>query len=476
VKVRIWLILLFMLPFSALTAQDALSILESLPPPQVEYKTAPANSYPTSNPGQEKILPTEIQPPPEKSLAIDTKKIIEQVTPRPIKSLANVVQSISSPPASETRPIKESTRNEVIYQKPAEIQATRVKVVEAPSKAYQSFRTLQKNSLIAEWQAAMQQNLQLFTDCIELSQKIPASDKTAAKEGKESEETEDGGEETTEETGDSKSFDSVFAKVKGLQKKEKWKDIIETFEENPDAAETKEGLEFILEASLNQEKPDVNSIRRNGNSLLKLDKKNAWGNYAMAYYYYNSRKPNATKGAQHLDTALKAKKPPPGASKLYWMTLLKKLWIVGLLLLGAIIGGINHVMKKKKAAQINLDDISDASSQGENSVEAPTEPSPGLAGKLKPLLDKLQPILDKIRRKKPQEKLEEVLETTATQPETTADESSTDENQAASEEIPAPETTENVDQPPELPDSAEPATDPQPEIPPPPPDTSEEEN
>ncbi len=471
-KSAVWLILLFLLPFSTLTAQDALSILESLPPPQVEYQTAPENSYPTVQTEPEKLLPTQIETPQPKSVSVDTEKLIDQVTPQPFKSLAGIVKNISSSPASETKPLKASTKNEAIYEKPAEIQTAKVKVVEAPSKAYQSFRTLQKNSLVEEWQVAIQKNLQLVSDCIELSQQQPIADKTVPKGDKE--ETEEGTDESAEEPGDSKSFDSVFAKVKGLQKKEKWKEIIETFEENPDAGETKEGLEFILEALLNQEKPDVNSIRRNGNSLLQLDKKSAWGNYAMAYYYYNSRKPNAAKGAKHLDEALKAKKPPPGASKLYWMNLLKKLWIVGLLILGAIIGGINHVIKKKKAAQIILDDNESPPQEG-ITEEAPALPSSGLAGKLKPLIDKLQPLLDKIRKKKPGNQQDSGANATKAPPEATKPDNTPDDAQGISEVAPENEELASSDQASQRPESNEHSAAAEPEISPPLPENSEEE-
>lgn len=385
----LWLTILLVVLASIVAAQDPLTILDQLPPPEVEYETAPVNSYPHEEQKVVEEYPKLVPPEPEPA-NIDTGKLIDQSTPASFKSLANLVKTISTPQASKTVEISEE-KNEIQVSKPAQIDPTKIKIVPARSKAYQSFKILQNNQLISDWQSSLQQNYQLFCESIELSQKFSQN---SAQKGEEASEEE--GEEGAE-----KSFDAVFAKAKGLQKKEKWSEIIELFQENGEAADSKEGLEMILESRLNEAKTDLNSIKRSGDRLARLDKKNPWANYALAYYFYNAKKPNPTKASNYLNLALKAKNPPPGASKLYWTALLKKLWMVPLLLLAALIGGVNHVMKKKKAAKLLL-------AEGESSEpESTTEPTSdagktGLAAKLSPLLKKLQPLLDKLKKKKPE--------------------------------------------------------------------------
>jgi len=399
--------LVFILAISGtLQAQDPLSILEQLPPPEVEYPKAPAKSYPPLEIDQadDEDYAAEVAPvnaPPLPPPKIDTKKLIEQNTPRVVKSLSNLIKNISQPEASKTaviasspqvmaananrkktaKPLTDAKEKKVKISKPLPIQ----------TQVYQALKTLRKNPLIDEWDIALKKDYQLFLDAIALSQKMSAknADSEEPVDGKEVSETEDGQEK-------GKSFDSVFAKIAGLKKSEKWKDIANLLKDNPEAAETPEGLELSIEANLSLEKPNTMAAKRSADALLKKDKQNGWANYAMALHFYNAKKPNTAKASTHLDLALKAKNPPAGASKLYWSMMLKKIAPVVLILLAGIIGGINQIIKKKKAARALLEGEGQAQPE-QIPAEAPVS---GLAAKLKSLFEKLAPLLQKFQKKK----------------------------------------------------------------------------
>jgi hypothetical protein len=323
------------------------------------------------------------------------------------------------------------------------------KIAAPKVNVYDNFVTLGKNQLIAEVEQSLQQNYDLFVNVVELSQKLEAekAEKEAEKDVEEVEETE------------GKSYDAVFAKAEGLKKKEKWSDIESLFSDNPEAGDTQEGLEYQLEAKLNAKKPNYFHSKRIADQLIKKDKKHPLANYALALYYYNAKRPNPTKAASHLDIARNAKNPPAGASKLYWMTLLKKLWIVILILVAAIVGGIDYLRKKKKKQAALTEDISEANSEGEDNEEGkqPEEAEPAsksklqeklgplleklnpVKEKLKPVLDKLAPLLAKLKKKKKEEQAEisadddQVIDTEADGEELTED-SSEGEDEAESEE------------------------------------------
>ncbi|MFZ5950676.1 MAG: hypothetical protein ACOYXC_08220 [Candidatus Rifleibacteriota bacterium] len=400
--------LIFILGLSTiLQAQDPLAILEQLPPPEVEYPKAPAKSYPPAELDQtdEDDMSAEVAPvnaPPLPPPKIDTKKLIEQNTPRVVKSLSGLIKSISQPTASKTTEIASSPKAVAVKAaeskdgaKPlneAEVKKPKIiKPLPIQTQAYQALKTLQKNPLIDEWDSALKKDYSLFLEAIELSQKM-----SAEKEGSEDPVEGEEGSETEEGKEKGKSFDSVFAKAAGLKKSEKWKDIANLMKDNPEAAETPEGLELSIEANLSLEKPNIMAAKRSADALLKKDKENGWANYAMALHFLSAKKPNTEKGSTHLDLALKAKNPPAGASKLYWSMMLKKIVPVFLILLAGIIGGINQIIKKKKAARALLE--GDGQAQPEPvSSEVPVS---GLAAKFKPMLEKLAPLLQKFQKKK----------------------------------------------------------------------------
>ena len=196
-----------------------------------------------------------------------------------------------------------------------------------------------------------------------------------------------------------KGADALFVKIKNLKKKEKWKEIKKLLSKNEEIAATKKGLQYQIEAELNGKKISYSRAKNAASKLLKEDKKNPWGNYAMALYYHNSRKPKPKRVSKYLSLALKAKNPPPGASTLYWTILLKKIWFIPVLLIAGIIGGIVHLKKKKT---IVLEEISDQNSDQQETSEAPIEPEirpEGWKGKLFDIKQKLKPFIDKITQK-----------------------------------------------------------------------------
>jgi hypothetical protein len=444
-------LLVGLVPTSLLASEDAFSILENLPAPEVKYEKAPVNSYPEIDFPSRQQIQKPVEPEPKPGKPIDPKQLIDKVAPPAMKSISRLVENLARPLEIKATDTSDTGEDEPLVDGSMGRRAPTGKFkIAAPNvNVYDNFVTLGKNQLIAEVEQSLQQNYDLFVNVVELSQKLEAekAEKEAEKDVEEVEETE------------GKSYDAVFAKAEGLKKKEKWSDIESLFSDNPEAGDTQEGLEYQLEAKLNAKKPNYFHSKRIADQLIKKDKKHPLANYALALYYYNAKRPNPTKAASHLDIARNAKNPPAGASKLYWMTLLKKLWIVILILVAAIVGGIDYLRKKKKKQAALTEDISEANSEGEDNEEGkqPEEAEPAsksklqeklgplleklnpVKEKLKPVLDKLAPLLAKLKKKKKEEQAEisadddQVIDTEADGEELTED-SSEGEDEAESEE------------------------------------------
>lgn len=376
-----------------MASDDALSILDSLPAPEVEYDKAPINSYPDSP--KESLRRTgstaqPVEPSLNKQKSFPSNQILKNISSPALESVTRMIKNLSRAPI-ETKKIESNNADASAIASLAK----KIEIVEKKSNLLRNFETLKKNKLVTSLQESLLKDYTLAVSVLELSQRL--HDQKGQSEGEESWENEK----------DAKSFDAIFAKAKGLQKKEKWKDIQTLFKSNAEAGETKEGLEYQIEAELNSAKPKYSSARRLANELVKLNKTNPWANYALALFYQNLKRPNTKKASSHLAIALKAKKPPAGASKLYWMMLLKKLWIVLLAILAAIIGGVSHLVKKKKAASLAAEDS--APGEGEAAPVVAAEPPSGkfhemkakILEKLKPVIAKLEPLLSKLRKKKP---------------------------------------------------------------------------
>ena len=173
--------------------------------------------------------------------------------------------------------------------------------------------------------------------------------------------------------------------------------------ENPEAGETVEGLRFQIEAEVNSAKPNYMNAQRFARQLLESEGDDPLGHYAMAMFYYNSKKPNLTQAKKSLDIALKAKNPPAGASSLYWTMTLKGLAIPLLLVFAGLAGGVAHFIKKRKAAAVATlleneatpaKDVDPAAPTAAS--ESPPPPASGLKAKLQAISEKIRELLKKM--------------------------------------------------------------------------------
>ncbi|GAB4275497.1 MAG: hypothetical protein Kow0029_16710 [Candidatus Rifleibacteriota bacterium] len=391
------------------TTIDPLSVLDSLPPPEVRYDKAPSQSYPPKP--NEKLILTPITPPSqplETDKKMVQKKIIESLDSPHINSFKKLINNLSRPPiinASQSEDLNENedstSENEKSLSKPR-----KTRKITKVTKTLQNFYMV-KDAIIDSFMKSWRENYEFSLEALDYAQKFQEAEIQKEKEKQANEKAE----EKTAEEEEAKSFDGIHAKALALKKKEKWKDIKKLYEENEGASNTTQGMEYLIEAELHESKPNYFGAKRLADQILKKDPKNPLANYALALYYYNHKKPNPAKAAKYLDIALKAKKPPEGASKLYWMMLLKKFYIILLLLLAGIIAGVNQFIKKRKAvANLQIAEGESNIAGDGTSESTPQVPaaSPGklddikatIKQKLKPVIDKLEPILNKIRKKK----------------------------------------------------------------------------
>jgi hypothetical protein len=396
---------------------DPLSVLEQMPAPEVNYEVAPKESYPASEPKSvDKDFSGPVMPAKKLSSALDGKKIIENLVEdgkTQIKRFAPVIEELSRPAekvASQSQDVKTSIDKAKPGRKTEKKPKPRTRVKQTNIK--ENLETLAAMPLIASAQALVKNALEASNEEVaakaEKGQKEEEKTKessdptTKTNENKAQKEEEKAPEEDEKETSEEgkNSWDSVLAKAKGLQKKENWKGIKKLFADNPEAGETKAGLEYMLEAELNATKPNSRHYKRYADQLLTKDRKNGLANYALALYYFNARRPNPAKASSHLAIALKAKNPPPGASKLYWTNLLKSSWKIILILIAAIIGGIDYLRKKKKKAKGEINALD--GDEGRPQPEKDTKSAGKLGGIKAKLLEKLAPIMNKIKKKKPE--------------------------------------------------------------------------
>ena len=403
---------------------DPEEILRKLPPPEVNY-TLPeirAVKQPVALPDYSTAehygKPAQSRREFERSLK-SVKSLLETQavtsTMKLIGNLANKQQKITSPAdraASGTQPRTKDPnpgQNAQAAQSDAKPQtAYTERAVKPPPVALKpavppptgnlmaAYKTLRQNPALLEFEQSLSRDRQLAVDAFEVSLQLAANPpKTETDDGNVEI---DGAEDA--DTAPAGSHDAVLATAMGLYKKQDWKGLKDLFSENPEAGDTKDGLKYQIEAEANEAKPNYMIIRRYSDQLVKIDKQDPMGNYGLALAYYNAKKPNTAKAQEHLAIALKAKTPPEGASSLYWSMTFKKFMIPLLIVIAALIGGISKVIKKKKAAALDILDQPTDQAKPEAEVKQPGK----LMQKLAPLIDKLKGI-----PKRPQQKQARLL-------------------------------------------------------------------
>ncbi len=410
---------------------DPEEILRQLPPPEVNYtlpeiKTVkppvalPDHSveyYGQPRPSTRQLERTlkQIKSVMDNPAVSSTVKLINNLADNEQESRAKAAKASerSIPAQSEQRPAQTASTERqaspetasptsVIPQKPPPVAVASAPAVTAvpAAPAYppptgnllKAWQTLRKNPGLIELEESMARDRQLAEDAFEIA--LQLSEQAPAEDGEGGDEGENG------ETAPAESHDAVLATAMGLYKKQDWKGIKDLFSENPEAGETKDGLRYIIEAEINEAKPNYMQVRRYSDQLRAIDENDAMANYGLALAHYNAKTPNTAKASEHLAIALKAKNPPEGASAFYWRMTFKKFMIPLLLIVAGLVGGIAHVIKKKKAAAII--DLDNPVEKARPEQEA--KPQGKLMQKLAPLLDKFKSIFARFKKKPAAEK------------------------------------------------------------------------
>ncbi|PKL49965.1 MAG: hypothetical protein CVV42_04710 [Candidatus Riflebacteria bacterium HGW-Riflebacteria-2] len=178
----------------------------------------------------------------------------------------------------------------------------------------------------------------------------------------------------------------LLAKVNGPASAGKHQDVIAALQEHEDAvSELPELLVIYIEALLNSDKADWNSINRLGRQLGGKDPENGLAYYAQGMYQQNARKPDLGKALTFLGKAKSAKKPYAAASAAYYMVLAKKYGLIILALVALpIVVVVKKIKARKAAAALNLDELPDqkgAAKEGEAAPEKADKKTEGEAEK-----------------------------------------------------------------------------------------------
>jgi|GEM_PF-6825846 len=195
----------------------------------------------------------------------------------------------------------------------------------------------------------------------------------------------------------------TLEKAKSLKAEMKWSELVSLFQDNPSIAETREGAELRIDALLNSAKVNYASVKSAADAIIEKDPKNPIGHFALAHYYLYSKKPDLDKALISISKACSASKPPPGAATLYWTATFKKRWLILVVILGAIVIGVDKMRKKIKARKESLQVLQGLEPLGApaSSESLQVEPVKSLskASLKEKLLEIRDLVLSKLRRK-----------------------------------------------------------------------------
>lgn len=151
--------------------------------------------------------------------------------------------------------------------------------------------------------------------------------------------------------------EKIFKQVEEFRKKGEWEKLIQTIEKDQNISDSFEGLAALVEANLKRNKIEIIRLKNYAQKLLQLDSKNYFGNYALAYYYIYSSKPDLSKAIQYMQIACKSKNATFGNKLFLYYIFIRKYQIIVLLIIGAIIYVVNAYIKKNNKRKCNLDEI-----------------------------------------------------------------------------------------------------------------------
>lgn len=157
-----------------------------------------------------------------------------------------------------------------------------------------------------------------------------------------------------------KQADKVAPKpIEALSNAEHDEDFDEEYDEEEDEEEEEEKSDDeikkiiednlrLIKAEFARKKINIQALRDSANQLVLYEPLNPYAQYALAYYYFNIKKPNIKKAQTAINIALRSKNPPKGASSLAFSIKLKAYRNIIILIVGFIILVVFLIKRKKK--------------------------------------------------------------------------------------------------------------------------------
>lgn len=314
---------------------DPEDVLRDLPAPEVNY---PLDEIRIKNEAQTLIQIVKPIAPPPPPTPYEIKKLAEKITESAklpfMRSAQKIVQILTKPVAATSSHeitatgssmLAAATSTVKLIPRPAQ------KALASQTKVIAAFKTLADNPNIAKIQTVIEAETAFAKDLFQLFL-----------DGDHEEE------QPEEPVKKEEQFDSIFVSAQTMRQNQKWQEIKNLFEDNQEAGETPDGLRFLIEAELYSNNPNYMAAQRFANQLRQSEPNDPLANFAIALFYYNSKKPNLDRAKQAIDLSLKSQQVPDGASALYWKIMGRKFVIPLTLLAAGLFAGIYRAVKKRK--------------------------------------------------------------------------------------------------------------------------------
>lgn len=349
--------------FGPAFAQSANDILRQLPSPEVEYKLnrhvlsplqlkTPVNinkimlkkETATQTAAVKAQEPTIRQSEANTEIKAQVKKEIKTTTKpkqsNPDSPISKLINSLlNTKIASAT---KSEIKDEIIKEKPIEKDAV---IAELKSEPQKEIKTESKQELEPKEESRAD-----FKKELESKQELEPKEESKAESKQEIK---------TNASEDTNSDEN--SSIDDLEEIEEFDELDENVEEEIVEAPTLSELEISklisdsstqIMSEFKKKKPSFSNIKSLGEQIVKHEKSNAIGNYALAYYYYHAKKPNLPRAKKAISLALKDKNPPEGASSLSFKITLKSYQNLILILGAGLFLVIALILKKKKAQSL----------------------------------------------------------------------------------------------------------------------------
>ncbi len=185
--------------------------------------------------------------------------------------------------------------------------------------------------------------------------------KDGGKEDSEENDEEDEDSEEEEEKVDYSKYNDVIAKAQNLYENGKWTELEDLFAENNEAGSAPAAQKYKVMLEYRKDKPNINLIRSYSATALEDNPNSPEGNFGMAYYLYNRKKPDINNAKKHLEKAINCEKPLKEAIE-FANKMKSNIWIYILIIFVFSLTGIGvfFFIKLKKKKNKGIDNTTES--------------------------------------------------------------------------------------------------------------------